>query len=66
MNIYEWLYNNDLMKFEAVIFCIFEDIWIIKLLFNKCFKNIYDKKFQTTKKNTSHCIISNKKFNLDK
>ena len=62
VNIYEWLYNNDIMKFESGIYCIFEDIWIIKLLFNKSFKTIYDKKYQTTKKITSHCIISNKKF----
>jgi site-specific DNA-adenine methylase len=60
MNVYEWLYNNDIMNFEAFVYCIFEDIWIIKLLFSKCFKTIYDKKYQTTKKKTSHCIISNK------
>jgi len=62
-NIYEYLYENDIIKEKAKIYLILEDIWIIKMLFNKYIIQSYDKKYQTTKKNTTHIIIYNKKSN---
>lgn len=61
INIYEYLFNNNISKEKAKIYLILENNWIIKLLFKN--NNIlleYDKKYQTTKKNTSHIIIYNK------
>jgi hypothetical protein len=62
-NIYEHIYKNDIIKEKAKIYLILEDIWIIKLLFNKYIIQSYDKKYMTTKKNTTHIIIYNKKSN---
>ena len=63
INIYEHLYNNDIKKEKAKIYLILEDNWIIKLLFNKYIIQSYDKKYMTTRKNTNHIIIYNKKSN---
>ena len=62
-NIYEHLYENDTIKEKAKIYLILEDIWIIKMLFNKYIIQSYEKKYQTTRKNTNHIIIYNKKNN---
>ena len=58
-NIYEYLFINDFKKNKADIFLILENIWIIKLLFKTNEESFieYDKKYQTTKKNTKHIII---------
>ena len=57
MNIYEYLYNNDIKKQKAKIYLILENIWIIKLLFEKNNKLlIYDKKYETSQKKTTHII----------
>jgi hypothetical protein len=49
-NIYEHLNKNDIIKEKAKLYLILEDIWIIKLLFNKYIIQSYDKKYMTTKK----------------
>jgi len=59
--VYEHLYKNDIIKEKAKLYLILEDIWIIKLLFNKYIIQSYDKKYMTTKQNTTHIIIYNKK-----
>ena len=56
VNIYEHLYENDIKNEKAKIYLILEDNWIIKLLFNKYIIQSYDKKYQTTRKNTNHII----------
>jgi hypothetical protein len=60
LNIYEYLYNNNIQIEEASIYLILENIWIIQLLFkenNQLF--IYNKKYEKSKKKTTHIIISN-------
>ena len=59
VNIYEYLYFNRITDMKALLLICLENIWIIKLLFLNNIKNEYAKKYQTTKKNTSHLIISN-------
>jgi 16S rRNA G966 N2-methylase RsmD len=60
LNIYEYLYNNKIENEKAKIFLILENIWIIKLLFNKNKTVIeYDKVYQTNKRKTSHVVIKN-------
>jgi site-specific DNA-adenine methylase len=61
-NIYEYLYKNDMTKFNCKFYLVLEDIWIIKLLFDK-FKDKtiqYNKKYETTKRETQHIIIRNR------
>jgi len=60
-NIYEYLYDNDIMKEKAFICLCLENNWIIKLLFKDKPSTTYDKKYETTKKTTTHIIILNKK-----
>ena len=59
MNIYEWLYNNNINNFKCSVYLILENIWIVKLLFqnNKKYEPYY-KKYETTKKKTEHIIIT--------
>ena len=61
LNVYEYFYNNKIEQFESIIYLILEDIWIIKLLFqnNKVFET-YGKKYELSKRKTTHIIISNK------
>ena len=61
MNIYEYLYTNNINKFKCHIGLILENIWINKLLFqhNKILES-YEKTYQTSKKKTSHIIITKK------
>ena len=58
-NIYEYLSINDINLFDCLIYGIFENNWIIKLLFNDKIKYSYDKKYECSKKKTTHLIISN-------
>lgn len=60
VNIYEYLHENDIDKQKAMIVLCLENIWIIKLLFNKKKSITYDKLYQTSKKKTEHIIILNK------
>ena len=61
VNIYEYLYENNIKKNEGNIYLILENIWIIKLLFRDTKILIeYDKTYSVSKKNTSHILISNK------
>lgn len=61
INIYEWIYNNDLKKYEALFILILENIWLIKLLFNNYILLLeYDKIYEINKRKTIHLIISNK------
>jgi DNA adenine methylase len=62
VNIYEYLIKNEMIKKEANIYFILEDVWIIKLLFNKYSFIEYDKKYEASKRTTKHIIISNKKL----
>ena len=61
VNIYEYLINNDIKKEKAFIMLILEDIWIINLLFPKeKYSSVsYSKKYEVSKKKTSHTIITN-------
>lgn len=60
-NIYEYLFNNDISKEKAYIVLCLANIWIIKLLFKGKKSLEYDKKYETTKKNIKHIVISNEK-----
>lgn len=61
VNLYEYLYDNNIKNEKAKIYLILENIWIIKLLFkNNNILSTYSKKYQTTKKQTEHIIIYNK------
>ena len=60
VNIYEYLYSKNITKMKAFILLCLESNWIIKLLFHNQIKHEYFKKYQTSKKNTSHLIITNK------
>ena len=60
MNIYEYLYNNNIMKEKAKVYLILENIWIIKLLFQHNFILFeYDKTYELNKRKTTHILISN-------
>lgn len=58
-NIYEYLSKNQIDTFKSKIILILEDNWIIRLLFNKNIIYSYDKKYEISKKKTTHIIISN-------
>lgn len=58
-NIYEFFFNNNIKQFKAKLILILENSWIIKLLFKDEKSFIYDKKYEISKKQTSHIIISN-------
>jgi hypothetical protein len=60
------LYKNDIIKEKAKIYLILEDIWMIILLFNEYIIQSYNKKYMSTKTNTTHIIIYNKKSNKKK
>lgn len=60
LNVYEYFFNNKIELFKSHIYLILEDIWIIKLLFqNNNIINSYDKKYELSKKKTTHIIIYN-------
>jgi len=60
LNIYEYLNDHPILKMKAFIILVLEWSWIIKLLFKDTVRFLYDKKYQTSKKNTIHAIISNR------
>ena len=57
VNVYEYLSKNTIDKMKATVLLCLEDNWIIKLLFEKYIKH---KKYECSKKKTTHLIISNK------
>lgn len=61
INIYEYLCDNDITKEKALILLCLENNWIIKLLFKGKKSIVYNKTYETTKKQTEHILIMNKK-----
>jgi site-specific DNA-adenine methylase len=61
LNIYEYLHHHNIIKEKAFIVLVLEWSWIIQLLFKDCKVITYKKKYQTSKKETVHAIIINKK-----
>jgi hypothetical protein len=59
-NIYEYIFNNDIKKYEAPIILILNLNWITRLLFRDFNIIEYNKKYEVSKKNISHGIIINK------
>ena len=59
LNIYEFFYRNKINFFKSKILFILENNWIINLLFEGFIKNEYSKIYNSSKKNTSHLLISN-------
>jgi hypothetical protein len=60
LNIYEYLSYNPIKKYKSNLILILENNWIIKLLFKEYNKIEYNKKYKTTKKQTTHLLIMNK------
>ena len=58
--IYEFLFNNDIRKENALITLCLENNWIIKLLFKDFNIITYDKKYEVSKNETTHMIVTNK------
>lgn len=58
--IYEYLADHNIKNMSSYIILVLESNWIIKLLFKDLVKGEYDKKYEGSKKNTSHLIIDNK------
>jgi 16S rRNA G966 N2-methylase RsmD len=61
-NIYEYLFNNNINKYKCLLIGVFENNWMIKLLFKKNIILEYDKLYQQSKKKTTHLYISNTKI----
>jgi len=59
VNIYEYLYKNKINEMKASIILVLEKMWIIELLFSAYKIKEYSKRYETTKKNTTHIIILN-------
>jgi hypothetical protein len=59
VNIYEYLYNNDIKMNKSKIYLILEKMWIICLLFKNLNMIEYEKKYEASKKKTTHIIITN-------
>jgi hypothetical protein len=61
-NIYEYLYNNQIINFNCYCVLVLEDFWIIRLLFKSLEdKTIrYNKTYQMSKKKTTHLMIKNR------
>ena len=61
LNIYQYFHDNPIENYKSHIYLVLESNWIIKLLFikNKILLE-YNKKYELTKKQTSHLIIYNK------
>jgi len=60
-NIYDYLFKNSIRKNKAYIVLCLENNWIIKLLFKNYKIHTYDKRYELSKKKTSHMIATNKK-----
>lgn len=66
VNVYEYLFNNDIDKENALICLCLENIWIIQLLFKSKKSITYNKTYELSKKSTTHIIIlNNKLFNIN-
>ena len=59
VNIYEYLFNNKIENMKASLLLCLEKNWIIEMLFNGQIKKEYGKKYESSKKHTTHFIISN-------
>jgi site-specific DNA-adenine methylase len=59
VNIYQYLYENDIKKSKANVLLCLNDIWIIRLLFKNSIKEEYDKKYESSKRQVQHLIITN-------
>ena len=59
VNVYEYLYDNSILKEKARIYICLENIWIIRLLFKGLKQIVYDKVYQISKKQTTHILIEN-------
>jgi len=58
MNIYEWLYHNNINNMPAHVILILENIWINRLLFqNNTIHDPYAKQYCISKKKTEHIVI---------
>lgn len=57
INIYEYLYYNDINDWKCNPVLVLEKNWIIALLFQNHKIVEYDKSYQTTKKKTTHFLI---------
>lgn len=59
MNVYEYLFNNNISTFKCQIYLILEKIWIIQLLFkSNTILDEYSKQYMISKKKTGHIIIT--------
>jgi len=59
VNIYEYLYNNQISTYKCKVILCLNSNWIIKLLFDTHIKKTYGKLYQSSKKKTEHLIITN-------
>ncbi len=62
INIYEYIYNNDINNAKCKMLFALEDIFLIRLLFQNNIKEntqTYNKTYQTTKRKTKHIYICN-------
>lgn len=56
--IIHYFIKNKILLESKILFCL-EFLWIIELLFSSWNIIKYDKKYETSKKKTEHCIIKN-------
>ena len=59
-NVYQFFLLNDMSNYKSNIYFILEDNWIIRLLFRDKKIISYDKRYEFSKKKTTHIIINNK------
>lgn len=59
LNVYEYLFENNIGNFKSKIYLMLENNWMIKLLFKGSILYEYNKQYQTTHRNTTHLIIGN-------
>jgi len=59
INIYEYLYNNNIKNFKCKILLILAENWIIRLLFKDAIKSEYSKVYEVSKKKINHLLITN-------
>jgi len=63
-NVYEYIYNNNILNYNCFVVCALEDMWIIRLLFNQNINEnskTQNKTYQMTKTKTTHIYFNNKK-----
>lgn len=59
LNVYQYFYDNKIEIFKCKTYLILEDNWIIRLLFmNNNIINSYAKKYELSKKQTTHIVIA--------